>query len=159
MQKRKLIFSGLIAIFLLFLIAYLLYHPLSRGYSFKIIDYFSGGEPVLRWTKFGFPVLTLWRVSSNKRIKILFYRVSLPELELTSPEIVFPVTLKKQSVVPLIVVRKEWFPAILNRFKAGDKFYAVIELIVRKDRHFYKIKRKVPIFYSGKVINLKEENK
>lgn len=130
------------------------YRIFSRGYVFFVRDYFTGGPPVLRWTRIGYPATVSWKFLSKKLhgLKVIFYRTSLPELGVSSPSVPLPFDVRDRSFFPIILVRKEWFPLIMRRVNPGQMFTVRIEFFIRKGGNYYRINRDVKVLYSGTVM-------
>lgn len=130
------------------------HRTLSRGYVFFVRDYFTGRRPVLRWSRTGYPTMVFWKFLSKKlhRLKVIFYRTSIPELGVSSPLIPLPFDVRDRSFFPIILVKKEWFPLIMKRITPGQAFTVRIEFFIRKGSNYYRIKRDVKVLNTGTIV-------
>ena len=135
---------------LLFLAGAFLKHKVDSMDYFEVFD-FSGGPLVLRWTKVGYPAVLRWHIKNSPSIQVIFYQTLVPEYNLRSPEILLPATVKDGDYLPVILIRKKWFPLLLRRLKKGEKFVAVVRLVVKKNGRFFVYKAKAPILFKGSV--------
>ncbi len=150
-KKYWLVAVGII-LGLLFLCFYLVFKIEKRGYVIDIAA-LNGGPLRLTWTKVGYPAVVKWEIFSKEygSINVLFYQVEIPDFKLRSPMIPFPVKVKDRSVLPVILVRKEWFPTLMRGLKPGKRFTVLVKMIIKRQGRYYKITRKVKVLYTGSV--------
>ena len=149
---RTILFIGFVISIILVFSVY--FHFFSRGYVFFVRDYFTGGQPVLKWTRFGYPAIASWKVFSNKLhdLKIIFYQTSIPAFKIKSPPVPLPVTVHGYTTFPVILVRKEWFPLLIKKLRPGSYFTVKVEFLVRKRKCYYRVTKDVRILFTGSVM-------